>query len=114
MVLVLPAMIGLAAGLVLSRGLAMLVLFPLVAAFFLMMSALSHQFRGWLASVMVNPRRRRTVVAAVPAVIFLLAQLPNAWNNLGPGAQERRDERAETRRVIRKLDRGSQGGADHP
>jgi hypothetical protein len=38
LVLMLPAMTGLAAGLVLSRGPGMLLLFPLVAAFFLMMS----------------------------------------------------------------------------
>jgi ABC-2 type transport system permease protein len=102
MVLILPAMSGLAIGLVLSRGLGMLVLFPLVAAFFLMMTALAYQFRGWLASLMANPRRRRTVIAVVPAVFFLLVQLPNLWNTMGPDAEARREARrrpAQTRNV---------------
>ena len=55
----LPMMIGLAIGLVFSKGLAMILLFPLIAAFALMVTALTHQFRGWLASLMVNQRRRR-------------------------------------------------------
>jgi ABC-2 type transport system permease protein len=103
LVLMLPAMTGLALGLVLSRGVGMLVLFPLIAAFFLMMSALAYQFRGWLASLMQNPRRRRMIVAVVPLAFVLTAQLPNLWNNVRPGAQERRDARAERRRLITRL-----------
>ena len=40
----------------------MLLLLPLLAAFLLMVTGITHQFRGWLASLMVNPRRRRTVI----------------------------------------------------
>jgi len=105
LVLMLPAMTGLAAGLVLSRGPAMLLLFPLVAAFFLMMTAVAYQFRGWLASMMTNPRRRRTIMAAVPVLFVLVFQLPNLWNNLSPAARERRDARAEARRTISMLDK---------
>ena len=105
LVLMLPAMIGLAAGLVLSRGPAMLVMFPLVAAFFLMMTALMYQFRGWLASMMENPRRRRTIATVVPVLFILAFQVPNVWNQLGPGARERRAERAEERRSRQALDR---------
>jgi hypothetical protein len=104
LVLMLPAMTGLAAGLTVSRGPGMLVLFPLVAAFFLMMTAVTYQFRGWLASMMKNPRRRRTILTAVPVLFILAFQLPNLWNNLGPGARERREARAEARRVIATLD----------
>jgi hypothetical protein len=81
LVLMLPAMTGMAAGLVLSRGPGMLLLFPLVAAFFLMMTAVTYQFRGWLASMMENPRRRRTIMAVVPILFILLFQLPNIWIN---------------------------------
>lgn len=102
-VLILPAMTGLAAGLVISHGLGMLVLFPLVAAFFMLMTAVAYQFRGWLASLMANPRRRRTVMAVVPMVFLLMVQLPNAWNTMGPGAEARREKRAEARRAITKL-----------
>jgi hypothetical protein len=104
LVLMLPAMTGLAAGLVLSRGPGMLLLFPLVAAFFLMMTAVTYQFRGWLASMMENPRRRRAIIAAVPVLFVLAVQLPNVWNNLGAGARERREARAEARRAIATLD----------
>jgi ABC-2 type transport system permease protein len=104
LVLFLPAMTGLAAGLVLSRGPGMLLLFPLIAAFFLMATAVTYQFRGWLASMMANPRRRRTIVAVVPFLFILAFQLPNLWNTLGPGAGERRDARAERRRVIATLE----------
>jgi ABC-2 type transport system permease protein len=104
LVLMLPAMTGLSAGLVLSRGPGMLLLFPLVAAFFLMMTAVAYQFRGWLASLMANPRRRRTILTVVPALFVLAFQLPNLWNNLSPGARERREARTEARRVTRTLD----------
>ena len=103
-------MTGLSAGLVLSRGPGMLVLFPLVAAFFLMMTAVTYQFRGWLASMMQNPRRRRTIVAAVPVLFILVFQLPNVWNNLSPGATERRQARAEARRTKETLDKDLAAG----
>jgi ABC-2 type transport system permease protein len=104
LVLMLPAMTGLSAGLVLSRGRGMLLLFPLVAAFFLMMTAVTYQFRGWLASMMENPRRRRAILTAVPVLFVLAFQIPNLWNNLSPGARERRDARAQARRAIATLD----------
>jgi ABC-2 type transport system permease protein len=110
LVLFLPAMIGLAAGLVISRGAGMLTLFPLVAAFFLMMTAVTYQFRGWLGSMMQNPRRRRTIVAVVPVLFILLFQLPNIWNNLSPAARERRQARNEARRVTATLDKDLEAG----
>ena len=103
LVLFLPAMLGLSAGLLISRGAVMLPLFPLVAAFFLMVTALTYQFRGWLASMMANPRRRRTIMALVPLLFFAVVQLPNLWN-LTPGARERRAARAEARKTIAALD----------
>jgi ABC-2 type transport system permease protein len=75
-----PAMLGLSLGLVFSRGPAMLLLFPLLAAFLLSVSALTYQFQGWLAALMSNPRRRRTVIVVATATIILVAQLPNLLN----------------------------------
>lgn len=105
LILFLPAMVGLAAGLALSRGPGMLVLFPLIAAFFLMITAVTYQFRGWLARMMVNPRRRRTILAVLPLLFVFIIQLPNLVGNLSPGTRERRAARAEARRVIEALDR---------
>ena len=78
-----PAMLALALGLVLSRGPVMLLQLPLVAAFFFMMTALTYQFQGWLAALMVNPRRRRTIVVFLTMGFILLAQLPNLANLIG-------------------------------
>ncbi|HYV39953.1 MAG TPA: hypothetical protein VE988_29985, partial [Gemmataceae bacterium] len=79
-----PAMLGFALGLVLSKGLVMLLLLPLMAAFIFMVTALTYQFQGWLASLMVNKRRRRTIIVIVTMVFVLLAQLPNMVNFLIP------------------------------
>jgi hypothetical protein len=73
-------MLGLATGLVFSEGLKMLLLFPLIAAFALMVTALTHQFRGWLASLMVNQRRRRTIISLATLIFVLLVQTPNIIN----------------------------------
>jgi ABC-2 type transport system permease protein len=74
--LFIPAMLGLSLGLVIVRGVAMLWLFPLLLAFLLMVTAVTYQFRGWLAVLMLNKRHRRTVVTVVTLVSVLLFQLP--------------------------------------
>jgi ABC-2 type transport system permease protein len=75
-----PAMTGLALGLIFAKGPALLWQLPLVAAFFLMITAVTYQFRGWLASLMVNKRRRRTIIALVSLAFILVTQLPNMVN----------------------------------
>jgi hypothetical protein len=77
-------MVGFALGLTFSRGPSYLVALPLSAAFVLLISAVSYQFQGWLASLMSNPRRRRTVVVGATAVFILIAQLPNLINFASP------------------------------
>lgn len=72
----LPAMLGLSVGLVIARGVGMLWMFPLVASFILMVTAVTYQFRGWLAILMMNKRHRRTVVTVVTVATMLLFQLP--------------------------------------
>ena len=47
-----------------------------------MVTALTYQFQGWLASLMSNPRRRRTVIVVATAVFVLIFQLPNLLNSL--------------------------------
>jgi ABC-2 type transport system permease protein len=79
-----PGMVGLVLGETLSDGPAVLLGLPLVAAFILMLTAVTYQFQGWLASLMANPRRRRTVIVLVTAGVILLAQLPNLINLVRP------------------------------
>jgi ABC-2 type transport system permease protein len=88
-----PATVGLGIGLILGKGPAFLLYFPLLAAFLLMVTALTYQFQGWLASLMVNVRRRRTMIVLLTASFILLAQLPNiAANVFQPWMKERQDK----------------------
>jgi hypothetical protein len=65
-------------------------MFPLLAAFLLMVTALTYQFQGWLASLMVNQRRRRTIIVLVTGVFILICQLPNLINLLHPWQEQQR------------------------
>lgn len=100
-----PAMAGLSLGLAVDRTAAMLLLLPLLAAFLLMITAVTHQFQGWLASIMVNPRRRRTIIVLLTMGFVLLAQIPNLINALshsrGPDArlQQLLDDNAQLHRA---------------
>ncbi|HVM48155.1 MAG TPA: hypothetical protein VMU04_09010 [Candidatus Acidoferrum sp.] len=76
-VLVVPGMLGLCAGLIAGSGPAMLLLVPLVVGFVFMVTAWTYCLRGWLAALMVNKRRRRAVVVWVTLIFVGLAQLPN-------------------------------------
>jgi hypothetical protein len=84
LIVFLPPMLGLSLGLIFGKGPALLVQLPLLAAFLLMITALTYQFQGWLASLMVNKRRRRTIIVVVTVVFILLFQLPNLLNILRP------------------------------
>jgi hypothetical protein len=102
-----PAMIGLAIGLVISRGPIMLLLFPLIAMFVLALTAITFQFRGWLASMMVNQRKRRTIVAFASLAFILLFQIPNILNltrfsgrPTGRAEQQMRSQRQELERAL--------------
>jgi hypothetical protein len=78
------ALVGLSLGLIFSRGLAALLLLPLVVAFLFMVTALTYQFQGWLATLMVNQRRRRTIIFVVTVAFILICQLPNLINVARP------------------------------
>jgi ABC-2 type transport system permease protein len=90
LIVFLPVMLGFSVALVVVKGIAMLPVFLLVAAFLVMVTGLTYQFQGWLASLMSNPRRRRTVIMLVTVSFVLIAQLPNLLNFLSPwGPQQR-------------------------
>jgi ABC-2 type transport system permease protein len=82
LIVFLPCMLGLCVGLLWSRGLGMIWLLPLVASFIFMVTAWTYCLRGWLAALMVNPRRRRNVVLAITMTAVLLGQLPNLYFNV--------------------------------
>jgi hypothetical protein len=84
LILFLPAMVGLSLGLVFGKGPVMLLVLPLVASFLLMVTALTYQFQGWLAAMMSNPRRRRTVIVVMTMAFVLIFQLPNLLNVYSP------------------------------
>ncbi len=105
--LLLPAMTGLCLALVVTAGPRMLLGFPLVLGFLVMITALTYQLRGWLARLMENKRRGRNILAVVTLVFVLLLQAPNLIN-LGT-SRLGRAERREQRQELRELTKVSQG-----
>jgi uncharacterized membrane protein len=89
MVVMLPGMIGLCIALVAAKGFAMLGVFPLLAGFLLMVTAITYQFQGWLAALMVNQRKRRTVIVLVTMAFVLIFQIPNMFNMAFQGRMRR-------------------------
>ena len=81
-ILMVPAMTGLALGLVYSRGPAMLLLLPLAWSMVFMISAWTYCLRGWLATMMSNPRRRRAIIMGITVAFILMFQLPNFYFNV--------------------------------
>ncbi len=82
LILVVPAMTGLAIGLAFARGPAMLLLLPLAWGMVFMITAWTYCLRGWLAELMTNPRRRQTVIMSITVGFVLLGQLPNFYFNV--------------------------------
>lgn len=75
-----PLMIAISLAMAIVFGWKSLVSFPLIAGFICLVTAISYQIRGWLAKLMSNPRRRRTIVTGFTMVFILTFQLPNAIN----------------------------------
>lgn len=80
LIVFLPAMTGLAIATVIVKGPAMLMSFPLLFGFVLMVTAVTYQFRGWLALLMLDKRRRRTVIVVLTMGFVLLFQVPYLVN----------------------------------
>jgi ABC-2 type transport system permease protein len=84
MIVFAPVLFGFGLALAASKGVLLLSVLPLTVAFLLMVTGLTYQFQGWLASLMSNPRRRRTVVVVTTLVFVLIFQLPNLLRFVGP------------------------------
>jgi ABC-2 type transport system permease protein len=101
-----PIMLGFALALIVTSGIFFLPTLFLLAAFFLMVSALTYQLQGWLAALMSNPRRRRTVIVVATMIFVLLVQLPNLINILGPWSRRQRaDQSGSIAEEMNKLGR---------
>jgi ABC-2 type transport system permease protein len=81
--MVVPAMLGLSLGLILGRGWLMIGLLPLFVGCVFMVTAWTYCLRGWLVALMTNPRRRRTIMAAMAFIAVAVAQLPNLLHLAG-------------------------------
>jgi ABC-2 type transport system permease protein len=101
-----PVMLAFSLALVWTKGILMLPVLPALAAFLLMVTALTYQLQGWLALLMSNPRRRRTVIVATTMIFVLGVQLPNLLNLYAPWGTHRRIDRSKTlTQELAKLDR---------
>ncbi len=104
LIIFVPMMLGFCVALVMTKGLLLLAAPVLLVAFLLMVTALTYQFQGWLAALMSNPRRRRTVIVVATASFILIVQLPNLLNVYAPwqsrlGADRSRDLAAESAKL---------------
>lgn len=81
-VFIVPAMLGLGIGLMIARGPEMILLVPLALSMVFMVTAWTYCLRGWLATMMSNPRRRRTVIMCISLSLVLLSQGPNLYFNV--------------------------------
>jgi hypothetical protein len=104
LVALLPGMVGLIIGEVCAGSTKMLLALPLLAAFVLALTAVTYQFQGWLASLMTNPRRRRTVIVVMTIGFIMLVQVPNLVNVARPwddgGDREEVARAAERRNAL--------------
>jgi ABC-2 type transport system permease protein len=82
LIIFVPGALGLCLGLLWGKGLTMLLLLPLVLTFLFMVTAWTYCLRGWLVTIMVNPRKRRNVILIATMSIVLLGQLPNLYFNV--------------------------------
>jgi len=110
-ILMLPAMTGLALGLTFSRGPAMLLLLPLAWSMVFMISSWTYCLRGWLATMMSNPRRRRAIIMGITLAFILTAQLPNFYFNVF-GGRKRFDRPKNATPEERQRDRATHDAAD--
>jgi ABC-2 type transport system permease protein len=75
----LPVMIGLCIGLTFGKGWIMILLLPLTVGFIFMITSWTYCLRGWLITLMANPRRRKAVIAIVTFTFIMIFQLPNMF-----------------------------------
>ena len=95
MILIFPIMLGLSLGMVHQFGFRMIPGVLLLLAFILLVTAITYQFRGWLAALMVNKRRRRTIITCLTFFVIIVAQLPNLMSMTTFKGRDKAEARAE-------------------
>jgi ABC-2 type transport system permease protein len=104
-----PVMLAFSVALVFTKGVFLVFVLPALAAFLLMVTALTYQLQGWLASLMSNPRRRRSVIVASTVIFVLIVQVPNVINLYSPwGTPERIDRSKALTEELAELDHALQ------
>lgn len=82
LIVTVPIMMGLGIGLIFARGPEMALVIPLALSMVFMITAWTYCLRGWLATLMSNPRRRRTVIMCITVLFILISQAPNFYFNV--------------------------------
>ncbi|MGB2862494.1 MAG: hypothetical protein WBC05_04140 [Sedimentisphaerales bacterium] len=95
-ILLLPGMLGLSVGLILGGRGFMILMFPLALSVIFMITAWTYCLRGWLVTLMMNKRRRRTIIAGVTFAFILLCQLPYIFGNLMGDHERHRPKTTES------------------
>ncbi|MDA1053357.1 MAG: hypothetical protein O3C40_23150 [Planctomycetota bacterium] len=108
----LPGMFGLAIACIVAGGLPMLTILPLLASLMLFVTAVTYQFRGWLATLMANKRRRKTIIVAMTLSFVLMSQAPQLVNMAFMGSSSRRNSlrSLEYQQAVKELTRQLQAG----
>lgn len=79
-VVIVPAMVGLCVGMTVGGGVGLAPMLPLALGFMFMTTAWTYCLRGWLAALMINKRRRRTIILFATVFFVLIVQIPNLLN----------------------------------
>lgn len=90
LMIVIPGGIAITLGWALSQGLSRLAMLPVFLGFCFLITSWTYYLRGWLVSLMVNQRRRRTIITTLTVVMILGAQGPNLYFNLNRSKSDRR------------------------
>ena len=80
MILMFPILLGLSLGMIQHYGPRMIPGILLLLGFVFLVGAWTWQFRGWLASLMIDKRRRRTIITVFTLSFILVSQIPNILN----------------------------------
>lgn len=92
----LPVMLGVSTGLILGGRGFMVLMIPLVLCVVFMITSWTYCLRGWLVTLMMNKRRRRTIIAGITFAFILLCQLPYILGNLMDDHERHRPKTTES------------------
>jgi ABC-2 type transport system permease protein len=92
-VLLVPGMVGLGLGLMLGRSWVMSLSLLVMTGLIFAITAWTYCLRGWLVSLMSNPRKRRTAITIVTFTFIVIIQLPNVLGQTLGNRNRRRPQR---------------------